>query len=61
MAEIHQLTRSTTETLFLALQKRGAIRADLSIGDLTLVFIRHHICVFTTLDEAERWLDLNQP
>ena len=38
MEEIHQLTRSTTETLFLALQMRGAIRADVSIGDLTLVF-----------------------
>ena len=43
MAEIHDLTRSTTETLFLALQKRGAIRADVSIGDLTLVFNNMHL------------------
>jgi AcrR family transcriptional regulator len=43
MAEIHQLTRSTTETLFLALQNRGAIRADVSIGDLTLVFNNVHL------------------
>jgi AcrR family transcriptional regulator len=43
MAEIHQMTRSSTETLFLALQKRGAIRADLNIGDLTLVFNNMHL------------------
>jgi AcrR family transcriptional regulator len=43
MAEIHQMTRSTTETLFLALQQRGAIRADLNIGDLTLVFNSMHL------------------
>jgi AcrR family transcriptional regulator len=39
MAEIHQLMRSTTETLLLTLQKQGTIRADLSVDDLTLVFI----------------------
>ena len=38
MAEIHQLTRATTEALFLALQKRHAVRTDLSLEDLTLVF-----------------------
>lgn len=38
MAVIHELTRSTNETLFLALQKRGAIRDDVGVGDLTLVF-----------------------
>jgi len=43
MAEIHQMTRSTTATLFLALQKRGAVRADLSISDLTLVFNNIHL------------------
>jgi AcrR family transcriptional regulator len=43
MIEIHQMTRSTTETLFLALQQRGAIRADLNIGDLTLVFNSMHL------------------
>ena len=37
MAEIQQLTQSTMQTLLLALQKRGAIRADLSVDDLTLV------------------------
>jgi len=30
------LTRSTTETLFLALQKRAAIRADVSNATPTL-------------------------
>jgi AcrR family transcriptional regulator len=43
MADIHHMTRSTTETMFLALQNRGAIRADLSIGDLTLVFTNMHL------------------
>ena len=43
MAEIHQLTRSTTETVFLALQERGAIRADVSVDDLTLVFNNMHL------------------
>jgi hypothetical protein len=43
MADIHQMTRSTTETMFLALQNGGAIRADLSIGDLTLVFTNMHL------------------
>jgi AcrR family transcriptional regulator len=43
MAEIHQLTRSITETLFHALQKRGAIRADVSIADLALVFHNMHL------------------
>ena len=43
MAEIHQMTLPTTETLFLTLQKRGAIRADVSIGDLTLVFNNIHL------------------
>jgi AcrR family transcriptional regulator len=43
MAEIHQLMQPTCESLFQALQKRGAIRADVSIGDLTLVFNNMHL------------------
>ena len=43
MAEIHQLTRSATEALFLALRKRRAIRADVDINDLTLVFNNMHL------------------
>jgi len=43
MSEIHQMTRSTTEALFLSLQKRGVIRDDVSIGDLTLVFNNIHL------------------
>lgn len=43
MAEIHQLTQSTTESLFQALQKRKAIRRDVGIADLTLVFINMHL------------------
>jgi AcrR family transcriptional regulator len=43
MAEIHQLTQSSTDALFLALQKRGAIRADLNIADLSLVFTNVHL------------------
>ncbi len=39
MAEIHQLVRSTTEALLLALQRQGTIRADASVDDLTLVFM----------------------
>ena len=37
------MTRSTTEALFLSLQKRGVIRDDVSIGDLTLVFNNIHL------------------
>jgi hypothetical protein len=43
MAEIHQLTRSTTEALFLALRKRKAIRVDVDISDVTLVFNNMHL------------------
>jgi AcrR family transcriptional regulator len=38
MAEIHELSRATTASLFEALRTRRAIRADVSIEDLTLVF-----------------------
>jgi AcrR family transcriptional regulator len=38
MAEIHQLMTPATTALFGALQKRGAIRRDVSVADLVLVF-----------------------
>jgi AcrR family transcriptional regulator len=38
MAEMHQMTRATIQTVLVALQRRRAIRADVSIEDLTLVF-----------------------
>jgi AcrR family transcriptional regulator len=38
MAEIHELTRSTTEQFFRLLRERGAIRRDVSLEDVTLVF-----------------------
>ena len=43
MAQIHELGRSTTASLFEALRKRRAIRADVSIEDLTLVFHTMHL------------------
>lgn len=46
MAEIHELTRSSTESLLLALRKRGAIRSDVRISDLTLVFTNIHLGLF---------------
>jgi AcrR family transcriptional regulator len=39
MAEIHQLTQTTTRAFLAALQKRGAIRADVNLDDATLVLI----------------------
>jgi AcrR family transcriptional regulator len=39
MAEIHKLTASATVALFDVLQKRGALRADLNVADLVMVFI----------------------
>jgi hypothetical protein len=38
MAVIHALTQPATTALFEALQKRGVIRADVSVADLTFVF-----------------------
>lgn len=38
MAEIHTLTLPAAETLFESLQKRGVLRADVSVADLVLVF-----------------------
>jgi AcrR family transcriptional regulator len=38
MAEIHELGRATVASVFEALRARRAIRADISIDDLTLVF-----------------------
>jgi AcrR family transcriptional regulator len=43
MAEIHKLTTPATDALFRALQKRGFLRADLSIADLVLVFTNMHL------------------
>jgi hypothetical protein len=43
MSAMDQLTRSTTEALFLALRKRRAIRADVDISDLTFVFKSLHL------------------
>jgi AcrR family transcriptional regulator len=42
MAEIHKLTAPAIEALFEALQKRRAIRADVSVADLSLVFTNIH-------------------
>ena len=38
MAEIHALTMPANQALFRTLQERGALRADVSIADLVLVF-----------------------
>ena len=38
MREIHELTGATTESFFRALQARRAIRADVKVEDVSLVF-----------------------
>jgi hypothetical protein len=38
MREIHELTGATTESFFRALQARRAIRADVEVEDVSLVF-----------------------
>ncbi len=42
MAEIHKLTVPAVEAVFEALKRRGAIRADVTVADLVLVFTNIH-------------------
>ena len=47
MREIHELTTATTESFFRALQQRRALRPDVRVEDVSLVFTSMLLGLFT--------------